>query len=90
MHRDTMIALSNGTKAARYRASLSNSVPSEILALAALRAAPALPDRARAILAASRRRLHELIGDQPGLLDWVHPRAGTTAHLARGSALCHR
>lgn len=72
----------------KYWSSLSNSVPSELLALAALRRGTELLERARRLVAASLIQLEQLVTDHQDHLEWVPPRAGTTAYprLRHGSA----
>lgn len=72
----------------KYWSSLSNSVPSELLALAALRRGNELLGRGRELVATSVTRLEQLITDHQDHLEWVRPRAGTTAYprLRNGSA----
>lgn len=64
----------------RYWTSLSNSVPSEILALGALRAGERLLERSQQIVAANTELLAGLVSQHPEELSWVRPRGGTTAY----------
>ncbi len=64
----------------RYWSSLSNSVPSEILALGALRAGEQLLNRSQAIVADNTDLLADVIARHPEKLRWVRPRGGTTAY----------
>lgn len=64
-----------------YWTSLSNSVPSEILALAALRAGERLLKRSQQIVAANTELVVRLVSRNPEELGWVRPRGGTTAYL---------
>ena len=72
----------------RYWTSLCTSALSEIVALAALRAAPTLILRARQLVDANTRLAQQLIDKHSDLLEWVPPRGGTTAfpRIKSGSA----
>ena len=73
---------------------ICNSAPSEFLAALALRHAPALLERVRAIAAANLDCLDEFFARRRSLFDWRRPQAGTTAfprYLAGSSeAFCER
>lgn len=81
-------AMKEALKTFKYWSSLSNSVPSELLALAALRRRNELLRRGREFVAASMTRLEQLVTDHQDHLEWVRPRAGTTAYprLRHGSS----
>lgn len=64
----------------RYWTSLSNSVPSEILGLGALRAGERLLKRSQQIVAANTELVAGLVSRHPEELSWVRPRGGTTAY----------
>jgi aspartate/methionine/tyrosine aminotransferase len=72
----------------RYWTTLNNSVPSEILALIALRAHTTLLRRAHSIVAANRAALDKFLEGHTDWFDWVPTSAGTTAYpwLRRDSA----
>ena len=57
--------------------SLCSPAPSEVLGVIALRAADALIERSRAIIAANLPLVDELIAAHPDRLDWVRPSAGS-------------
>jgi aspartate/methionine/tyrosine aminotransferase len=57
--------------------SLCSPAPSEILGVIALRAADALIERSRGIIAANLPLVDELIAEHADKLDWVRPRAGS-------------
>jgi aspartate/methionine/tyrosine aminotransferase len=58
---------------------ICSAAPSEVLAIIALRHREAILERNRAILRENVRLADELIGRWSGVLEWVPPRAGTTA-----------
>ncbi len=78
----------------RYWSSLSNSVPSEILALGALRASEQLLDRSRSIVTKNTDLLADVIARHPEKLGWVRPHGGTTAYpqllIGQADALARR
>jgi len=53
-----------------------NSVPSEVLALVALRARATVLERSRALIAANLAQLDQFFAEWQGVFDWVKPRAG--------------
>ncbi|HEX2094738.1 MAG TPA: aminotransferase class I/II-fold pyridoxal phosphate-dependent enzyme [Longimicrobiaceae bacterium] len=55
------------------------SAPSEVLALAALRAREAVLERSRGIVRANLARLDPFFTGWAGVLEWIRPRAGSTA-----------
>ncbi|MFP3466822.1 pyridoxal phosphate-dependent aminotransferase [Leifsonia sp. SIMBA_070] len=63
----------------RYWTTLATSAPSEILAIAALQAAPALLQRSRDLVSGNRKVLDEFVAEQPG---WrmVPDGSGTCAY----------
>ena len=56
---------------------LCSPSPSEVLGTIALRAAPALAERSRAIIAANLPLVDALIAEHADRLDWVRPAAGS-------------
>ncbi|HEY3615036.1 MAG TPA: aminotransferase class I/II-fold pyridoxal phosphate-dependent enzyme [Gaiellales bacterium] len=56
---------------------LCSPAPSEVLGTIALRAAPALAERSRAIIAANLPLVDALIAEHADRLDWVRPSAGS-------------
>ena len=58
---------------------ICNSAPSECLALMALRARERILERSRAIVAANVQRAAEFMEKYAGEVEWVPPRAGSTA-----------
>lgn len=59
--------------------SICCSAPSEVLSLAALRAREAVLERSRGIVLDNLARLDRFFGEWRGVLEWVRPRAGSTA-----------
>ena len=57
--------------------SLCSPAPSEVLGVIALRAAEALAERSREIIAANLPYVDALIAEHAGKLDWVRPSAGS-------------
>lgn len=57
--------------------SLCSPAPSEVLGVIALRAAGALLERSRAIIAANLPLVDALMAEHAGQLDWVRPSAGS-------------
>ena len=57
--------------------SLCSPAPSEVLGVIALRAADALVERSRAIIAANLPLVDALLAEHPERLDWVRPSAGS-------------
>jgi aspartate/methionine/tyrosine aminotransferase len=57
--------------------SLCSPAPSEVLGVIALRAADALIERSRGIIAANLPLVDALIAEHPEQLDWVRPKAGS-------------
>jgi aspartate/methionine/tyrosine aminotransferase len=57
--------------------SLCSPAPSEVLGVIALRAADALLERSRAIIAANLAILDDLFAAHSGRIEWVRPRAGS-------------
>ncbi|AEM85871.1 aminotransferase class I/II-fold pyridoxal phosphate-dependent enzyme [Streptomyces violaceusniger] len=74
----------------RYWTTLNNSLPSEILAIVALRARATLLGRARGIVTANRALLEDFLAQHSDWFDWVPTRAGTTAYprLLHDDARC--
>lgn len=68
-------------RAAAYKdyTSICCSAPSEVLSLAALRAREAVLERSRALVRANLARLDAFFAEWAGVLEWVRPRAGSTA-----------
>jgi aspartate/methionine/tyrosine aminotransferase len=68
-------------RAASYKdyTSICCSAPSEVLSLAALRARGAVLERSRAVVLDNLARLDAFMGEWAGVLEWVRPRAGSTA-----------
>lgn len=73
---------------------ICSSAPSEILALMALRAGPALLERTRSILRENLALLTEFFDTHGDVASWVPPQAGTTAfprlHGRDADAFCDR
>jgi aspartate/methionine/tyrosine aminotransferase len=63
----------------RYWTTLANSDPSEVLAIAGLQAAPALLDRANALVSTNSAALASFIASTPGW-EWIPPAGGTCAY----------
>lgn len=59
--------------------SICSSAPSEVLALIALRARGAVLERSRRIIAGNLALLDPFFREWEGVLEWVRPRAGSTA-----------
>ncbi len=57
--------------------SLCSPAPSEVLGVIALRAAPALLERSRGIIAANLPLVDELMAEHADQIDWVRPVAGS-------------
>ena len=70
-------ALLDAAAQVRDYTSLCSPAPSEVLGVIALRAADALIERSRAIIAANLPLVDELIAAHPDRLDWVRPSAGS-------------
>ena len=70
-------ALLDAVSQVRDYTSLCSPAPSEVLGTIALRAAPALVERSRAIIAANLPLVDELMDEHAGRLDWVRPSAGS-------------
>jgi aspartate/methionine/tyrosine aminotransferase len=68
-------------RAASYKdyTSICCSAPGEVLSLAALRARAAVLERSRGIVLDNLARLDRFFGEWRGVLEWVRPRAGSTA-----------
>ncbi len=68
-------------RAASYKdyTSICCSAPGEVLSIAALRARAAVLERSRGIVLDNLARLDAFFGEWRGVLEWVRPRAGSTA-----------
>ena len=66
-------------RVARFKdyTTICSSAPSEILAIAALRARDRVLARSRAIVAANLERLDDFFGEWPDRFSWVRPTAGS-------------
>jgi aspartate/methionine/tyrosine aminotransferase len=81
-------ALRRRVAALRDYTTICGSVPSELLAVMALRARDAVLARNRAIIGGNLRLLHDFMGRWEGRLAWVPPRGSSVAfpRLLRGDA----
>ncbi len=70
-------ALLEAAAEVRDYTSLCSPAPSEVLGVIALRAADALLERSRGIIAANLPLVDELMAEHPDQLDWVRPSAGS-------------
>ncbi len=70
-------ALLDAAAQVRDYTSLCSPAPSELLGVIALRAAGALLERSRGIIAANLPLVDELMAEHAGQLDWVRPIAGS-------------
>jgi aspartate/methionine/tyrosine aminotransferase len=70
-------ALLDAATQVRDYTSLCSPAPSEVLGVVALRAAEALVERSRDIIAANLPLVDELMAEHGEKLDWVRPRAGS-------------
>jgi aspartate/methionine/tyrosine aminotransferase len=70
-------ALLDAAAQVRDYTSLCSPAPSEVLGVIALRAAEALAERSRGIIAANLPLVDELMAAHAGKLDWVRPTAGS-------------
>ena len=70
----------------RQYLSVCGAGPSEVLANIALKAAPAVLGRTRAIAAANLRLLEAFLAQHPGLFSWVPPEGGVVGYVRYGGA----
>jgi aspartate/methionine/tyrosine aminotransferase len=70
-------ALLRAAAEVRDYTSLCSPAPSELLGVIALRAADALLERSRGIIAANLPLVDALMAEHPDVLDWVRPAAGS-------------